>query len=295
MKSHQYPYPKLAVTHAGVFHADDVFAFAFLRKINPEIKLKRVIKVEEKDHNDPNTVVFDIGGGLFDHHTKETMEWRDPESTIYPYASFGKVVRGYGDYVFDSEAIMNLFDSMLVTGIDMHDCGSKTIFGKPYHNDISMAVNAMNPTWLMQKQLEDDGEDTSNFFNIFFLQASGIADAIIDAYIHKAIAINMSNVIVDEAIQARRDGENFIVLPYYVNYTARTVLMTEDVKWAIYPSKRGGWQIYSVVDHGKNRDLLSDDDIKELSKNPNCTFVHPGGFTAVFKTKESAIAYLKER
>ena len=33
--------PKYGITHAGVFHADDVFATAFLKKINPDFRWYR--------------------------------------------------------------------------------------------------------------------------------------------------------------------------------------------------------------------------------------------------------------
>lgn len=295
MENHLYPFPQVAITHGGVFHADEVFAFAFLRKINPNIKLKRVLEVSDEDSKDPNIVVFDIGGGEFDHHTKEAMEWRDPIHNLFPYASFGKVVRGYGDYIFDNSNIMNIFDNLIVSGIDMHDCGAKTSNGKPYHNDISMAINAINPTWLMQKRVEDEGNDSVILFDAFFMKAAELADMVIDGYIDKAIAIDMAVSVVDEAIQEKKKDENFIVLPFYVNYVSRVISVTDDVNWVIYPSKRGGWQIYSVVDHGKNRDLFSEKEIETLKNNPKCSFVHPIGFTAIFTDKESAIIYLKDR
>lgn len=158
-----------------------------------------------------------------------------------------------------------------------------------------MAINAMNPTWLMQKRAEDEGDDSVILFDTFFMKAAELADMVIDGYIDKATAIDMDVSVVDEAIQEKKKDENFIVLPFYVNYASRVVSVTDDVNWVIYPSKRGGWQIYSVVDHGKNRDLFSEKEIETLKNNPKCSFVHPIGFTAVFIDKESAIAYLKER
>ena len=58
------------VTHAGSFHADDIFATIFLEKVFQNIELYRTneiisdMKIEEK-------IVYDIGLGKFDHHQKE--------------------------------------------------------------------------------------------------------------------------------------------------------------------------------------------------------------------------------
>ena len=46
------------ITHAGTFHADEIFATIILSKIISEIKLIRVLKVEEEKY--PNSIVYDI-------------------------------------------------------------------------------------------------------------------------------------------------------------------------------------------------------------------------------------------
>ena len=50
----------VAATHAGVFHADDVFGAALLRIINPQIEIKRVYR---QDQVPTGAVLFDIGCG----------------------------------------------------------------------------------------------------------------------------------------------------------------------------------------------------------------------------------------
>ena len=54
------------MTHAGRFHADDVFSAALLKIVKPEVKVKRVMHVPE----DFDGIAFDIGGGRYDHHQK---------------------------------------------------------------------------------------------------------------------------------------------------------------------------------------------------------------------------------
>ena len=51
-------------THGGKFHADDVFSYALLRMIHPGLLVRRGNEVPQ----DFTGIVFDIGGGAFDHH-----------------------------------------------------------------------------------------------------------------------------------------------------------------------------------------------------------------------------------
>lgn len=284
-ETHINEYPEKAITHAGVFHADDVFAFAFLRIINPFIRLERVNKVTP-DMYKPNTVVFDIGGGPFDHHTKSTMEWRDPDYKKHPYASFGKVVRGYGDWLFDVPLLQDIFDRSLAVGIDKHDCGFPG-----YTNEISLVINAYNPTWLEQASSK---KDPRTLFYERFMDAANLASQVIKRYIAKAKAMFASEMECDEAVAARENEDDlFVVLKRYVNYG--NYLGRTPICWVIYPSMRGGWQLYSVSDHGYNRDIIPSDQVESIQEREGTIFVHPAGFTATFDTVDQAVAVARDR
>ena len=56
--------PANGFTHAGKFHADDVFATALLQILRPDIKITRGFVVPD----DFDGIVYDIGFGMFDHH-----------------------------------------------------------------------------------------------------------------------------------------------------------------------------------------------------------------------------------
>lgn len=56
-----------AFTHGGIFHADDVFSAALLRMMNPDIFIERGNQVPDGYDG----LVFDIGGGAFDHHQED--------------------------------------------------------------------------------------------------------------------------------------------------------------------------------------------------------------------------------
>ena len=75
------------ITHSGKFHADEVMATVILEKIMT-VNLLRVSKVPKTIN--PDVIVFDIGGGKFDHHQENKNGER--ENGI-PYASSGLVWR----------------------------------------------------------------------------------------------------------------------------------------------------------------------------------------------------------
>ena len=58
------------ITHAGTFHADEIFATLILSKIIPRITLIRLPEFgkEENTLAKQNVIVYDIGGGKYDHH-----------------------------------------------------------------------------------------------------------------------------------------------------------------------------------------------------------------------------------
>ena len=58
--------PANGFTHAGKFHADDVFATALLQILRPDIKITRGFTVPD----DFDGIVYDIGFGMFDHHER---------------------------------------------------------------------------------------------------------------------------------------------------------------------------------------------------------------------------------
>ena len=80
--------PANGFTHGGKFHADDVFSTALLQIVRPDIKITRGFTVPD----DFQGIVYDVGGGLFDHHS----EPRETRPNGVPYAAFGLLWRGAG-------------------------------------------------------------------------------------------------------------------------------------------------------------------------------------------------------
>lgn len=284
----EYSFDK-AYTHAGVFHADDVCAAALLRMINPNIHIIRVNQPSDLPEDRTGLIIFDIGGGEFDHHTKESMECRPnvmcENGYIIkgaPYASFGKVLRAFYNKLM-SEKVFDILDKTLAVDIDSQDAlgGIPGKFHTKTPNQFSMAISSFNPQW----------NEEPNFAEAFEVAVT-FAKAVIERYIAKAKAMVESEDVVCEAMARQELGDHFLVLSRYVNYSA---YLADNIHWVIYPSLRGGYQMFSRILSGHNVDLFDEEDMAELRKDPCCTFVHPSGFTAVFTDLEDATYWAKRR
>lgn len=281
--------PRHGITHGGVFHADDIFATAALLLVNPHIFLLRVPndkavqkEMDERGWTAEDTIVYDIGGGRYDHHTRDSAEvrpsdgWcRDPN----PYAAFGKIMRDFYPQIGLSEKAYRIIESKLIIPVDRADCN-----GKLWHNvqsTLNDAISLFNPSWMEEPQEEAN----NSFWN-----AVGVARQILERAIVRANAIVMSEDEVAAAVsRSGKEAPNYIILEKYVNYNS---YVPQSCSWVCYPSMRGGIQIYSVVDRGVNRGLIDDDSFNMMSRDDRCTFVHPGRFTAVFTNLETAEFYL---
>lgn len=132
MKNNYNPtIPNHGFTHGGTFHADDVFSAALLRILNPDIVIERGFKVPDNFDG----IVFDIGGGKYDHH--ETP--RDVRIGGVPYAAFGKLWAVYGPQLVGPDQAKWL-DETFIQPLDSTDNG-----GAP--NPLSTVIAGMNPLW----------------------------------------------------------------------------------------------------------------------------------------------------
>ena len=91
------------VTHAGKFHADEVFATILLEKIYDEINLIRLPEVD--GINLDKKFVYDIGGGKFDHHQ---IGGNGQRNSGIKYAAFGLVWKEFGRAYLQKKQVNNI-------------------------------------------------------------------------------------------------------------------------------------------------------------------------------------------
>lgn len=120
-----------AITHAGKFHADDVFAIVLLEKIMENLVICRVDQLSEYEVSE-ETIVFDIGYGKFDHHQKDGNGYHqnnNESKKAIPYAAFGLLWNHYGMklcetlYPVNPLGLWKELEYTLVLGIDAIDNG----------------------------------------------------------------------------------------------------------------------------------------------------------------------------
>lgn len=128
-----------AVTHDGIFHADDAFAAATLLVAHGGNV--RIHRTREPARAAAADLAFDVGGGAYDHHQPGGNGQR-PNGI--PYASFGLVWRDYGTravrqalpggHALDDDQAAEVaaeVDRLLVQPVDAADNGVALRTGEP--------------------------------------------------------------------------------------------------------------------------------------------------------------------
>jgi len=126
-------------THAGGFHADDVFSTALINKFcdGRSIERPEVVRIPDfrlTDEIKNNNILYDVGRGDFDHHQADN----EAHDTGEPYAAFGKLFEVIGREVFGDKA--ETMKEYFVKVIDECDNTKKD-------NPTSAAIREMNPLY----------------------------------------------------------------------------------------------------------------------------------------------------
>ncbi len=259
-----------AFTHAGRFHADDVFSAALLRILNPNIVIERGFKVPLNYSG----IVFDIGDGEFDHHAKNSPV----RENKVPYAAFGLLWKKYGEQLLPKEQAQRL-DYHFIQPLDLDD---NTGSG----NQLAQLISAYNPAW-------DSNEDIEDCFE----QALNIATDLFRHKIEGLQAINRAENYVNAALENMKNG--IVILEQYAPWKQQ-LIPDEKAEFVVYPSQRGGFCAQAVpVSFGSNALKISfpqewagmqEQELKVISNLQTLRFCHAGRFLITTQTKEDAIS-----
>lgn len=251
-------------THSGKFHADEVFASAYLRIFGFEGK---IIRVNEAPEN-TNSLVYDIGGGQFDHHQENKARRKDG----IPYAAFGLICKASG--IFN---ILPEFEKF-VKPLDAADNGE----GRP--TEIGRLIVEANPSFYNYN---------SKAFDEAFEKA---------VYLAEEILLNKLRILVDEDLATEKlrilvdkgsfvetaDGSGIVVIADdnipltnkvcqgYKTPIAGIVCPSERDKGCYYTLCRRGYSISNLLYENRNR-------IDGIG------FIHAIKFVAVSYDKDTAI------
>jgi uncharacterized UPF0160 family protein len=267
----------IAYTHAGTMHADDVFSAALLKHVNRYVKIIRVNDVKEIP-NDFNGIVFDIGGGKYDHHGA-LSEIRENGT---PYASFGLLWREYWPN-FVSAKQAEIIDERFIQPLDLSD-------NIGMHSDIAEIVDLYNLNW--DEQYKDDKKMT----DVQFASAVDIAYKILARMFFRAEANDKAEKAINKIVQESA-GKQIIVLDRYIPW--RDQFIDTDAKFVVYPSNRGEWNAQVVkmekgittakIDFPAEWAGLRGENLENVSGIKGLTFCHPALFLCAGETKEALI------
>lgn len=255
-------------THGGIFHADDVFATALLRILNPDIKITRGFTVP----HDFTGIVYDIGGGKYDHHQKDSRVRKNG----VPFAAFGLLWEQFGNELLDEEDAQE-FDKHFVQPLDCSDNTGE-------ENVLSLIIADRIPTWQ-----EDSGQMDEAFW-----EAVGFAKEILERRFRQIRADREAYEIVYQKAVQCRDGILYLepVVPW------KKAVQEQDIMYVIYPSIRGGYNIQAVPDKEDKNELrrpfpeswrgAEPQGLRKLTGIKDLTFCHMSGFLCAAETLEGA-------
>ena len=202
--------PARGFTHAGKFHADDVFATALLQILRPDIKVSRGFVVPD----DFDGIVYDIGDGMFDHH----REPRQTRPNGVPYAAFGLLWRVLGPGLV-GERQARLIDENFIQPLDLNDNTGE-------QNSLCDAIGFFNPPW-----------DSADSADDRFFEAVAVAKQILSRQIEagqRGHPGGRKGAGCLRCLQRRHRGAALL-----------SALEKRPVQnrrsFVVYPSQRGGW------------------------------------------------------
>ena len=117
----------IAVTHAGIFHSDElactVLLSLYLEGTGIKLKLFRTYEIS-KIPNDDNVIVYDIGEGLLDHNKEEEKVEGRQLSSLGKLWRFGK--QEFMEKFEISNGLWGTIDKNFISKIDKSDTSSFT-------------------------------------------------------------------------------------------------------------------------------------------------------------------------
>ena len=277
------------VTHAGNFHADDVFSTMFLERLFGNISLIRL-----KEYQDNGTkIAYDIGLCAFDHHGNNNDKKR--ENGIH-YCGFGLLWQKYGlEYLQkikleDPKEVFETIDELLVMQIDAFDNGEYSIDAPFNVYTLSNLIEEFRP-----KTKEEDENEC-------FLRAVSFASTIFDQILKDAI----KKAETIKIIKSKKEwiNDKILILDEYIPYEYAIFKLNLDLDFVVYPSNRDGYAAHTVptkykgftpkIPFKKEWAGLRDEELQKVSGVKTAKFCHKNLFLATAQTKEDALKLIYE-
>lgn len=279
--------PRSLGTHNGTFHADEITACALLVLFNL-IDRDKIVRTRDSHLLSKCEYVCDVGGHyepkhkLFDHHQAEYQG---------ALSSAGMVLLYLKDEGIISRKEYDLFNGILVLGVDAHDNGKD-----PQIHGLSTYSNIISSFTPIIHDAADEVQDTA------FFEALDFAVQYLTRVLHRYQYIQSCREIVAQAMQKKQDflifEKNVPWLEIFfeldgVNHLAKFVIMPSGHHWklrGIPPTYDDKMKVR--VPLPKDWAGLLGEDLKKASGISGAIFCHKGRFISVWETYEDAIKAL---
>lgn len=279
------------IFHAGAFHADEIFATAYLMIIYdwiwipfPKFERKNILSPYMAEEN--GYLVYDIGGGRFDHHFPEDQKQRREDGT--PYAAFGLIVKEFHDGFLSNEEYQML-DQDLIKGLDKHD-------NTGCENPLADIISCINPTW----------DNPNPNVDMLVWNAISLARDILENKIAHIRSTCKAKKIADTSTDI---ADGCVYLDVFAPI-GRYVADNPNISFMGFPSNRelGKYSISAIKCKGDNDKLvnrmlfperfrgfgLRSPNYFEVNYKTGLSFMHPSGFMATFDNKELAKKFMHD-
>lgn len=272
------------VTHSGVFHADEVFAVAMLKKFfgdDLEIVRTRDASVIKDAQLFEDAIVVDVGlyydpvMSCFDHHQRNFASVSTKRDNGVPFSSFGLVWDWYA-HRYLSESVCASVDQWLVQKIDAVDCG---VAEKTSEYTVSRIISSFNPR--SSEELNADEQ---------FMLAVNVATQILDRAIARAVDEEIGDEYIKKVV-AEQQGYKVLTFDKFYPWQKIVVNNAPEALFVVFPDVSGTWRIQAVPDSENSfgmRKALPEEWV-EGKPVEDFIFCHKGLFIAGCKSKESAL------
>ncbi len=277
------------ITHSGTFHADEVMATCILLNYFKGMRLFRTNEVTNS-----SAFCYDVGQGKFDHHQAEFNEVR---SNGVKYASCGLIWKEYGKKILsdmnvkDVDYLFEEVDKGLIMDIDRDDNG------QALEHDILIRkqtlpsiISDFNPSW---NETKDENEA--------FLSAVFLANQVFNNFIRRLFAKEEAKEIIENKIN--ESTGNVLVLDRYMPWKDVVLDSTNkkanDILYAVFPSKRGGYNVVATPVKKGSFDVkkpfpsawagLSKEELRKISGVKSINFCHKNLFICACDTYDDAL------
>jgi len=254
---------KKIITHAGIFHADEITAIAILKSLFGEVEIERTFKPTPEYLEDTEIFVLDIGGhynpakGNFDHHQNKELA----ASNLLVYWSYADAIaEKFAISENEKDEFYHFMTDKFLNYISDVDCGKILEQNTSYIPTINSIIRSLN-------NIKNGFETSIQVAEYAFIGACETAKLAVKG---RTLWKRFKKLSDKVKLQETAD--------FIPNW--KELAKEDGIMLLVQKNLRDGWQVVS-----RSTDELV------LPAHEKQTFRHNSGFMCVFAEKKEAIQY----